>query len=106
MIKMTRTRFLALAGAAAVLLMAAGVLSPMSASAQGSAFSIDKTPIGVLLDDPRAKAVLDSNVPGFSKTPQFDLARTMTLRAVQPFAPDKLTEAVLAKIDAELKAIK
>jgi hypothetical protein len=66
------------------------------------AYSSADTPIGDLLDNPAARAILDKYLPGFSKAEQIDAARGMTLRAVQPYATDTVTDEALAKIDAEL----
>jgi para-nitrobenzyl esterase len=59
------------------------------------------TDIGTLLDDPAAKAILDKYIPGMTTSDQIDMARGMTLKAIQPYAADKITDAVLANIDAE-----
>lgn len=60
------------------------------------------TDIGTLIDDPAAKAVLDKNLPGFADNPQIAMARSMTLKAIQGFAGDVLTDAKLAAVDADL----
>jgi len=73
-----------------------------AAAATAAHYSVDNTPIGDLLDDPNARAVLDTYMPGFSSNDQIDLARGMTLRAIQPYAQDTMTDDVLAKIDADL----
>lgn len=65
-------------------------------------YSVDQTLIGDLLDDPAACAVLDKHIPGFSGNDQVDLARGMTLRGIQPYAQDTMTDEVLANIDADL----
>jgi hypothetical protein len=87
----------------------ATALSPVGAMAQtptvatpAAAYTVADTDIGTLLDDPAAKAVLDKNLPGFTANPQIDMARAMTLKAVQPYAADKLTDEALAKVDADL----
>lgn len=68
-------------------------------------YSVDGTTIGALLDDPRACAVLDKHIPGFSTNDQVDLARAMTLRGIQPFALDTMSDEVLAAVDAELSRL-
>jgi para-nitrobenzyl esterase len=60
------------------------------------------TSIGDLLDNPAARAVLDKHAPGFTKNEQVDMARGMTLKAIQQYAPDQFSDEVLAKIDADL----
>jgi hypothetical protein len=75
---------------------------PAPAAAKTAHYSTSETDIGTLLDDPAARAVLDKHIPGFSTQDQIDMARSMTLRAVQQYAPDKYTDKVLAEIDADL----
>ena len=82
--------------AALVCLLAVG-----SAIAQAH-YSTSETAIGTLLDDPAAREVIDKHVPGFSSKPQIDMARSMTLKAIQQYDPTTYTDEVLAKIDADL----
>ena len=100
---------LTLCAALAASLFAAPVLAADTATAAAApaaaaqpAFSVAATPVGTLLDTPATRAVLDKVLPGFTTNPQIELARGMTLKAVQQFAPDKLTDARLAAVDAEL----
>ena len=68
------------------------------------AFTLD-TPIGQLLADPQAKAVLDKNLPGLSddaNLPKFEL---LSLRQFQPMTGGQLGNALLAKTGADLAAI-
>lgn len=71
-----------------------------SATVTGKYTAAD-TPVGTLLDDPAAKAILDQFIPGFTTNEQVDMARGMTLKEVQQYSPDKITNEVLAKIDEE-----
>ena len=66
-----------------------------------TAYSTASTPIGVLMDDPTAKAIVERHMPGLTKSEQIAMARAMTLKAVQQYAPDTVTDAKLAAIDAE-----
>ncbi len=70
-------------------------------SATPEHYTTSDTDIGTLLDDPAAKAVIDKHVPGFSSNEQVDMARGMTLKTVQQYAPDQLTDKALADIDAD-----
>ncbi|MBU3077538.1 hypothetical protein [Sphingomonas quercus] len=88
--------------AAAFPALAATQTPPAAAPAAAPGYNVASTEIGKLLDDPAAKAVLDKYAPGLTTHPQIDEARPMTLKAVQPYAPDLLTDAVLANIQAEL----
>lgn len=64
-------------------------------------FSVESTPIGDVIDNPVAKAILDKHIPGLSENPQIDMARGMTLRQAQGYAPDQVPEEALKKIEAE-----
>ena len=85
----------------------AGLLAVTSvpALAAGAPYTTADTTIGSLLDDPAAKAILDKHMPGFSGNPQVEMARSMTLKQIQGFAPDQISDEVLAKVDADLKAL-
>ncbi|EHJ62866.1 hypothetical protein NSU_0160 [Novosphingobium pentaromativorans US6-1] len=84
---------------------------PQSALAGDSAQAVEKhystseTEIGVLLDNPEAKAVLDKHMPGFTANPQVSMARGLTLAGIQQYSPDTVTDEVLAEIDADLAKI-
>jgi para-nitrobenzyl esterase len=77
-----------------------------TAPAAKQAYTSADTDIGTLLDDAAAKAIVEKYIPGFTTNPQVDMARAMTLKAVQAFAPDEVTDDRLAKIDAELAKLK
>lgn len=76
--------------------------APAAAPAAAPKPSTTDTTIGDLLDNPATKAVLDKHMPGFSSNPQVEMARGMTLRAVQPMVPDQIKVDTLDKIDADL----
>lgn len=77
-----------------------------AAPAAAARYSSATTDIGTLLDTPATRAVIDKVLPGLSTNAQIDMARGMTLRAIQQFAPDKLTDERLAAVDAELAKLK
>jgi para-nitrobenzyl esterase len=68
-------------------------------------YSVEDSTIGDLLDDPAAKAVLDKDLPGFASNPQIDMARSMTLKQIQQYAADQLTDAKLAVVQADLNKL-
>lgn len=80
-------------------------MSPMPAFAQ-AAYSSSTTEIGALLDDPAAKAILEKHVPGMTTNDQVDMARSMTLKDIQQYSPDQITDKVLAELDADLAKLK
>lgn len=73
--------------------------------AEGAVYTAAETQIGTLLDDPAATAVLEKHMPGFTQNDQISMARGMTLKAVQSFTPDTMTDEILAKIDSDLAAL-
>ena len=77
-------------------------LAQTAATAAKAPYSVSETDIGTLLDDPAARAILDKYIPGFSSGDQIDLARSMTLSSIQQYAPDQITDKVLADIAADL----
>lgn len=94
----------------ALAVLAAPVAAPAfaadaPAAAPAPAFSSASTDIGTLLDNPAAKAVLQKYMPEMIGNPQIDMARAMTLKQVQGFAPDQISDAKLAQIDADLAKI-
>ena len=65
------------------------------------ALSIDST-IGELLADEKAKAILDSHLPGFSTNPQIEPAKGMSLKAIAPMSQGAITDALVAAIADDL----
>ncbi|MET3722809.1 carboxylesterase/lipase family protein [Sphingomonas trueperi] len=63
------------------------------------------TPLGKMLDDPAARAVLAKHLPHMVKNPQIDMARGQTLVGIQGYFPALLTDAKLKAIDADLATI-
>ncbi len=102
-----RVRNLGLAALGASLLALSGCASTSADQAQAQAaaqarYSTWATPIGVLIEDPAARAVIDSHMPQFSEGPMLGMARGMTFRAIQGYAPALFTEETFSAIDADL----
>ncbi len=98
-----------LIAAAALGLTATPALAAETATAAAPAaakFSTATSTIGDLLDNPSAKAVLAKHMAALVDNPQIEMARTMTLKQIQGMAGDMITDEVLAKVDADLAAIK
>jgi hypothetical protein len=68
-------------------------------------YSTADSKIGALLDNPATKAVFDKYFPGVSGDKRIAMAKGMTLRAVQKFAPDMFTTEALDAADAELATL-
>lgn len=75
---------------------------PAQSTPAPALYSIASTDIGTLLDNAAAKAIIDKYAPQFTANSQIEMARSMTLRQIQSYASDILTDEVLAKIDADL----
>jgi outer membrane protein assembly factor BamB len=92
---------LLLAGAALASLVCVG------ASAQNStkAFSVEQSTIGDLEDDARARAVFEKHFPTIAHDPKFTVRRESTLPEIQVTAGGALTDAKLAAMDADLRAL-
>lgn len=73
-----------------------------AASTAASQYTTAQTDLGTLLDDPAAKAILTKYAPALVGSEQLSMARGMTLKAIQAYAGDMLSDEVLGKIDADL----
>lgn len=63
------------------------------------------TLVGILLDDPEARVILDTHLPGFSTDPQIEQGRGFTLSFMQKFDTETMTDEILANIDADFKKL-
>lgn len=63
------------------------------------------TPLGTMLDDPAARAVLERHIPELIHNERVAMARGVTLAALQSYMPQQLSDAVLKVIDTELAAL-
>lgn len=94
---------------AVLALAAAPVLGADAAStpapAAKPAFSTAESTLGALIDNPETKAVLMKHVGPLISDERVEMARGFTLKQVQSFAPDRLTDELLAKIDDDLAAV-
>jgi hypothetical protein len=98
-------RLLILAAAAlsvATPALAQTAAAPAPAHADHAKLNTTDTELGVLLDNPAAKAIIEKHIPGMTSNDQLDMARAMTLKTIQQYAPDDVTDARLAAIDADL----
>jgi hypothetical protein len=91
--------------AATLAIPAAAQDAPAAPSAPAALFSVE-TPIEALVADARAKAVLDKYLPGIDQVPQYDMFKAMSLKALAPYSQGMISDDLLAKIGADLAAIK
>ncbi|NIJ21372.1 hypothetical protein FHS95_003075 [Sphingomonas naasensis] len=102
-------KFIVPAAAALALLTPAAFAQTATAPAPAAKpaaakFNLD-TPIETLVGDPKAKAVLDADLPGIATHPSYEFFKSMSLRAVQPMSDGKLTDEMLKKVETDLAAI-
>lgn len=97
-----------------IVLIAAGVTASFSpavaaqeaASARTAHYSVTETLVGKLLDDPAAAEILRRLIPTVYANEMFQSAgRDLTLKAIQQYEPEALSDANLAKIQAEFDKI-
>ncbi|WP_174292883.1 hypothetical protein [Sphingomonas bacterium] len=67
-------------------------------------FTLD-TPIQDLIANLGAKAVLDKDLPGMSDDENLDKFKTLSLHGLQPQTGGQLTDAMLAKVAADLDVL-
>jgi hypothetical protein len=74
------------------------------AAPSGPALTID-TPIEVVTATPKAKAVLDADIPGLTDHPLYDRFKSDSLRALAPKFGGAISDKDLAKVQADLAAL-
>jgi hypothetical protein len=87
-------------------LSAPPLLAQGAAAGQTARYSVKETLVGKMLDDPAAAAILKEMIPGVYANDQFQSAgRALTLKDIQQYEPDALSDANLAKIQGALDKI-
>ena len=69
--------------------------------------TVDRAAARELLDDHAQirAALLEQHLPGFSTHPQLAMAKSMSLATVAKFSGGMITDELLQKVDAALKAL-
>ena len=84
---------------------AAPVPAPAAPAASAAAkFSLD-TPIEQIVADPKAKEVLDADLPGLTTHQAYDMFKSMSLNQVAPMSQGKMSAEALAKVQADLSKV-
>lgn len=97
-----RTILAALAFASTGLAIVAAPAAAQQAPAPAEHFSVQTTQVGVLLDNPATKAILERMIPTVYANEMFQtMGRSQTLKSIQQYEPVALSDAVLASIQAE-----
>jgi hypothetical protein len=94
----------AMAAAAPALAQAPAAAAPAKAEAPAAGgLSVEKTPIGDIIKNDKAKAALEAAIPTISQ--YYDQIASMTLKQVQPMSQGALTDEMLAKVQAAFDQI-
>lgn len=75
------------------------------ALASPPAFSTATSTIGEILDDPAAKAVVEKHLPKVFTNPRIRMARPLTLKGLQRFAKDGVSDGALTAIDKDFAGL-
>jgi acetyl esterase/lipase len=90
-----------LAPAPALLAQDSSAPVPNASAPVRSQLNVD-SPIGEILDNPAARAILTAHLPALVNAPQIDSARGISLRQLAHYQPAMLTPQILTAIGAEL----
>jgi hypothetical protein len=87
-------------------MMTAPVSAADAAAAQAAHYDVATTLVGKMLDDPVANALLKKMIPTVYANDMFQTSgRELTLKTIQQYEPEALSEENLAKLQAELNKI-
>ena len=104
--KMLRVLALASLAGLAVANVTATAVAAQATAGKAAHYSVTTTLVGTLLDDPAAVAVLMQLIPSVYANEMFKTqGRSLTLKDIQQYEPEALSDANLAKIQAEIDKI-
>jgi hypothetical protein len=87
-------------------MMTAPAFAAEAAAAQAAHYDVATTLVGKMLDDPAANALLKKMIPTVYANEMFQTSgRELTLKTIQQYEPEALSEENLAKLQAELNKI-
>lgn len=96
----------ALLAASSLPMLASPAFAQDAPAPKSAHYSVSDTLVGALLADPAAVEILKRLIPTVYANDQFQSAgRSLTLRAIQQYEPDALSDENLAKIQAEFDKI-
>ena len=80
--------------------------APAKPAASAEHYSVSATTVGKMLDDPAANALLKKMIPSVYANEMFQtMGRDLTLKDIQQYEGEALSDENLAKIQAELNKI-
>jgi hypothetical protein len=97
---------LAVAATPAVIAPVLAGEAPAEPAAPSAHYSVSATTVGKMLDDPVANALLKKLIPSVYANEMFHtMGRDLTLKEIQQYESEALSDANLEKIQAELNKI-
>ena len=96
---------IALAAVAGTALAQTQTPPPAAPAAPATARPTIASPIKDLIANSQTRAVLEKHLPGVSQHPALPQVQDMTLTQVAPVSGGLVTPAIIAAIDADLKAL-
>lgn len=90
----------------AVASMAVASTPAFAETAAPAAFSVETTDLGTLLGNEATKAILVKHLPALVGNDQIQMASALTLKQLQGFAADAVTDEKLAAIQADFDKLK
>jgi hypothetical protein len=101
---MRKTLLAAIAGAAISLTAAAAIAQPAPAPAAAAAkLSVEKTPVGEIIKNEKAKAALEKALPEIVE--YYSQVSSMTLAEIAPMSQGALDDAKLKALQAEFDKV-
>jgi hypothetical protein len=87
-------------------MMMAPAVAAETATASAAHYDVATTLVGKMLDDPAANALLKKMIPTVYANDMFQTSgRELTLKTIQQYEPEALSDENLAKLQAELNKI-
>lgn len=75
------------------------------ADEQPGRWDLDRSPIGEVLDDPEASAIIERHIPGLTTNPMLSMARSLSVNALLGMAAASVDPATIAALKAELASV-
>lgn len=97
---MRKILFAAMIGAASLAVATSPALA-QAAAAPATGFSVETTDLGTLLGNEATKAILVKHLPSLVGNDQIQMASALTLKQLQGFAGDAITDEKLAAVQAD-----
>jgi hypothetical protein len=68
-------------------------------------YPVETTSIDTLVQNAATRPLVERHFPGLAQHPYYDMIKTMSLRAVQPYSSGLVTDEKLAALQADLDAL-